>query len=93
MPTDELDKAYDNCFSTGSGRMVLEDLFWNYFERPQFDDTTSNTMAKLAFLEGQRSVVLDIRAALRRSKYPDLEEQRQDSTEPMLDDEDILWER
>lgn len=66
----DLDQAYLEVFKSAAGRIVLEDLFWNYFERPGFDPSSPSAQA-LAFREGQRSVVLDIRACMRRAQSPD----------------------
>lgn len=63
-----LDQAYLITFTSAPGREVLEDLFWAYFERPMVQTSDLNPSQMLAFREGQRSVVLEIRAAIRRAR-------------------------
>ena len=87
---DELDLAMLDCFGTGAGKIVLDFLTEAYFERPMFDMNDVNPQA-LAFREGQRSVILDIRAAIRRAQEPFVEEPQTDtSKESNLSQGDIL---
>lgn len=74
--SDDLDRAYLSVFTSGQGQMVLEDLFWAYFERPSFNPELKDPTTHLAFLEGQRSVLLDIRASMRRAEAYDGPEPR-----------------
>ena len=80
-----LDKAYADCFLTEAGKLVFEDLFWSYFETPLFSPGESESAQALAFREGQRSVVLGIRASMRRGVDPGEDERPEMSLGDMLD--------
>ena len=73
---DQLDKAYLDTFSSNAGQEVLEDLFYSYFECPMFNPNLTDPLSHLAFREGQRSVILHIRAAMRNALNPDGPESR-----------------
>jgi hypothetical protein len=56
-------KAYYNTFSAGDGSVVLEDLHRSYMDRCSLDEYNPDPQAT-AFREGQRSVVLLIKALM-----------------------------
>ena len=67
LDLDHLDRCYLETFSTAPGQYVLEDLFLSFFEVPLIDPNDREGAMMLAFREGRRSVVLQIRAAMRRA--------------------------
>ena len=83
---EQLDKAYADCFLSASGREVLKDLTLAHFEVPTFRPGENEGGLALAFREGQRSVVLSIRAAMRRGMWPDEHEMPETSLGDPLDE-------
>lgn len=65
---DHLDRAYLDTFTSGPGTEVLEDLWGAYFEVPMLNPNDLRPDIMLAFREGQRSIVLHIRSAMRRAQ-------------------------
>lgn len=65
---DYLDRCYLDTFTSGPGREVLEDMWIAYFERPLMNPNDHDPSTMVVFREGQRSVVLNIRAAMRRAE-------------------------
>ena len=65
---EHLDQCYLHTFTSGPGIEVLQDMWLAYFERPLLDLADKDPALAMAFREGQRSVVLGIRAAMRRAE-------------------------
>ena len=60
---DKMAKAYYNTFSGGDGGVVLEDMHRSYMDRCSLDEYAPDPNMT-AFREGQRSVVLVIKALM-----------------------------
>ena len=60
---DKMTKAYYNTFSSGDGAVVLEDLNRSFMDRCSHDETEPDSH-QTAFREGQRSVVIVIKALM-----------------------------
>lgn len=65
MELPPLYKTYAAVFGTAAGQEVLEDLLAAYHERPSAYVLGATNAMDMAFLEGQRSVVLGITAILK----------------------------
>ena len=65
---EHLDRCYLDTFTSGPGQEVLEDLWLAYFERPLVNPNDHDPATMTVFREGQRSVILHIRAAMRRAE-------------------------
>jgi len=63
-----LDRCYLETFTSGAGQEVLEDLWLSYFERPLMNPDDHDPATMTVFREGQRSVILQIRACMRRAE-------------------------
>lgn len=60
---DKMTKAYYNTFSQGEGAIVLGDLYASFMDRCSHDETDPDPH-QTAFREGQRSVVILIKALM-----------------------------
>ena len=60
---DRMAKAYYNTFSSGEGAVVLEDMHRSYMDRCSLDEYNPDPNMT-AFREGQRSVVIVIKALM-----------------------------
>ena len=60
---DRMSKAYYNAFSFGDGAVVLGDLNSSFMDRCSHDETDPDSH-QTAFREGQRSVVILIKALM-----------------------------
>jgi hypothetical protein len=60
---DKMAKAYYNTFSGGEGALVLEDMHRSYMDRGSLDEFNPDPHLT-AYREGQRSVVLVIKALM-----------------------------
>jgi hypothetical protein len=60
---DRMAKAYFNVFNSGDGATVLEDLYRSFMDRCSHDETDPDPH-QTAFREGQRSVVILIKALM-----------------------------
>ncbi len=60
---NELDNSFRRCFGTKDGKVVLEYLEDTYHMR---ETTFRNGLEAIAFSEGQRTVILDIKDKMER---------------------------
>lgn len=60
---EQMARIYYLAFSVGDGAEVLEDLYRSYMDRGSFDENFPNC-CKTSYHEGQRSVVLAIKAMM-----------------------------